>query len=401
MTISVRIVRILFVIISALVSGISFGNPVIDVDSLRSEIDKDIVDCDIVAVDSVDSVAIADSVAFANLPWYKQLWSNGFRIHDPRINYPAFPRFVLKIYDWGDKTFNSYDKDYVVGTGKNWKLTLNSYNWMESYMMLFYSSRLRDRLHIISDVHSDLGLNLSFMAVSIGYTAKVNNWFGDESNRTNINFNFTCSRFSANINVLSTSGGAHITHFGDYDIDGLNYDFDNIDHDAFSGEFYYFLNYSKYSQAAAYCYSKYQLKSSGSAIFGFAFNNQSVNLDFSDLPNDMRDYLPELAPSYRFKFADYAVIAGYGHNWVLSPRRWLANITMLPSIGYKHSYSGSSEGSKDMLAANLRMKFAFVYNHKALFASLNGRFDADLFFNKHYTFFNSTSSLSLIVGCRF
>ena len=148
MTISVRIVIILFVIISALVSGISFGNPVIDVDSLRSETYKDIVDYDIAAGDSVDSVAIADSVAFANLPWYKQLWSNGFRIHDPRINYPAFPRFVLKIYDWGDKTFNSYDKDYVVGTGKNWKLTLNSYNWMESYMMLFYSSRLRDRLHI-------------------------------------------------------------------------------------------------------------------------------------------------------------------------------------------------------------------------------------------------------------
>lgn len=399
MKISIRIVRTLFVILSALVSGVSYGLPVIGVDSLRSDVELNNIPRYEVAI--ADSAAIADSIAFANKPWYKQLFANGFRIHDPRINYPAFPRFVLKIYDWGDQTFNSYDEEYVVGTGKNWKLTLNSYNWMESYMMSFHSDRFKNRLGIISDIHSDLGLNLSFMAVSIGYTAKVNNWFGDDSNRTNLNFNFTCSRFSANISALSTSGGARITHFGDYDIDGFNYKFDNIEHKALSGELYYFLNYKKYSQAAAYCYSKYQLKSAGSAIFGFAFNNQRVNLDFSDLPKDMVEYLPELKSSYRFRFADYSVIAGYGHNWALSPRRWLANLTLLPAVGYRHSYSESSEGRKDMLAVNLRMKFSFVYNHKALFASLNGRFDGDLFFNSKYTFFNSTESVSLIVGCRF
>ena len=201
--------------------------------------------------------------------------------------------------------------------------------------------------------------------------------------------------------MLSTSGGAHITHFGQYDIGTLDYDFDNIDHNAFSGEIYYFLNNKKYSQAAAYCYSKYQLKSAGSAIFGFAFNNQKVNIDFTDLPISMKEYLPDIAPYYRFKFADYAAIAGYGHNWVLSPRRWLANLTVLPSIGYRHSYAGSSEGSKDMVAMNLKMRFSFVYNHKALFASLNGRFDGDWFFNKDYSFFNTMESLSLIVGCRF
>ena len=181
----------------------------------------------------------------------------------------------------------------------------------------------------------------------------------------------------------------------------MNYDFDNIDHKATTGEFYYFLNNKKYSQAAAYCYSKYQLKSAGSAILGFVFNSQSVNLDFSDLPKEMKDYLPNLDPIYRFKYADYSIIAGYGHNWALSPRRWLANLTVLPSLGYRHSYSGSSEGSKDMLALNFKMRFSFVYNHKALFASLNGKFDGDLFFNKSYSFFDSTESLSLIVGCRF
>ena len=53
--------------------------------------------------------------------WIKQLVDNGFKLHDPSINYPRFARFCLKVYDWGDRTFNSYDSTYVVSTGKNWK----------------------------------------------------------------------------------------------------------------------------------------------------------------------------------------------------------------------------------------------------------------------------------------
>lgn len=348
-----------------------------------------------------DVQSVEDSMRFSQLPWYKQVVETGFHIHDPRIDYPKFMRFLLKIYDWGDRTFNSYDPEYVVGTGKNWKAMLRSYNWMESYMMMF-SLHTSDMLHIRSELFSDLGVHLSFMAVSIGYTANFNNILGKNHDRSNFNFNFTSSRFSANIDVISTKGDTRITKFGRYDKNhDLNYKFNDINHDAVSGEFYYFFNHLKYSRAAAYCYSKYQLKSAGSAIVGFAFNSQTINMDFSSLPQDMKDYLPSLDDKYRFRFNDYAIIGGYGHNWVLYPRRWLINLTLIPSVGFRHSYSGSTEGSRNMVATNLRARFAVVYNHRALFASLNGRFDGNLFFNSKYTFFNSTESLSLIVGMRF
>ena len=71
-----------------------------------------------------------DSIEFSEMPWYKQVIKSGFHIHDPRINYPRFPRFLLNVYDWGDRTFNSYDPDYVVGSGKNWKVRLESYKLM-------------------------------------------------------------------------------------------------------------------------------------------------------------------------------------------------------------------------------------------------------------------------------
>lgn len=370
---------------------------VIPIDSIEQKIISEI---DTVR-STLDGKAIIDSAEFARMGWVKQLYETGFRIHDPRINYPRTMRFFLKVYDWGDKTFNSYDTAYVVGSGKNWKIMTKSYNWMESYMMMF-SIHTRDMLHIRSEIYNDLGFHLSFMAVSLGYTAKVNNWAGQTSNRSNFNFNFTCSRFSANIDILSTSGDTRITHFGQYhDGKTFNYKFNDINHKSFSGEAYYFLNHMKYSQAAAYCFSKYQLKSAGSAIIGFAFNNQRIRMNFSTLPSEMKEFLPSLENNYRFRYCDYGILAGYGHNWVLRPRKWLINLTAIPSVGFRHSYSDSSEGKKNMLAANMRARLALVYNHKALFASLGGRFDGHLFFNSRYAFFNSTESVSMIVGARF
>lgn len=345
---------------------------------------------------------MADSIAFAKLPWYRQLLANGFRIHDPHVNYPKFPRFILKVYDWGDRTFNSYDPSYVVGVGKNWKVTTKSFNWMESYMIMF-SPKTRDMLHIRSYPYIDFGAYISFMALSVGYTAKMNDLFsGGKENRSNLNFNFTCSRLYANLDITSTNGNTLITHFGDYkDKEVLPYKFNDIRHSTVSGEAFYIFNYRKYSQAAAYCFSKYQLNSAGSWLLGFSFNNQNIDIDFSNLPDDMKEYLPDLENRYHYRYTDYDVCGGYAYNWALKPRQWLANITLFPAVGYRHTYHNSTDNRRHMIATSLHARFSFVYNHRALFASLTGRFDGHLYFNRNYTFFNAIESISLIVGARF
>ena len=76
-----------------------------------------------------------DSIGQKQKNWVGQLFDNGFRLNDPSVNYPAFPRFCLKVYNWGDRTFNSYDPAYVVSTGKNWKAISKTYNWAESYLL--------------------------------------------------------------------------------------------------------------------------------------------------------------------------------------------------------------------------------------------------------------------------
>lgn len=332
--------------------------------------------------------------------WIEQLIDNGFRIHDPKIRYPKFPAFCLKVYDWGNRMFNTYDPQYVVGVGKNWKAMVKNYNWMTSYMMFFQKDHT---LHMRSEIFNDIGAYVSFMAVGIGYTAKVDNLIGHgKKTRENFNTSFTSSRFSASFNYWKTIGDMKITHFGHYNQGHhFAYSFDAVRLRSYSAEAYYFFNNKKYSQAAAYCYSKYQLKSAGSWMVGLAFNHQTLDMDFTALPQDMKDYLQSLDDIYRVRFNDYDVMAGYGHNWVPVPRRWVINLTVLPSVGYRYSYEDSSDGKRDMFSANLRALFSTVYNHRALFASVQARFDGHLYFNDKYTMFDSIESLSLNVGFRF
>ena len=332
------------------------------------------------------------------LEWVNQLVASGFHINDPSIKYPKFARWLLNVYNWGDKTFNSYDSDYVVGVGKNWKAKSKNDTWMRTYVMHFDDNSL---MHISSKVYEDMGFDVSFMAANLGYTFNVNSWMGDNTSRHRFDFSFTCSLFSASFSKQSVKGGAIIRKFGDYkEGSHLSYDFSDIDVDDTNLDIYYFFNHKKYSQAAAYCYSKYQLRSAGSWVIGFNYLRQRLYMDFNGLPADMLAALPAIQRQYDFNYKDYNVLCGYAHNWVLKPRVWLINLTVMPSVGYKHT-SQSSRSIRDMLSTNIEALGAVVYNHKWLFASLTGRFNGYINFGKSYTFFNSTQIMTASVGVRF
>lgn len=333
--------------------------------------------------------------------WVSQLIKTGFHINDPRINYPAFPRFALKVYNWGDRTFNHYESAFVESTGKNWKLQMKNEMWMRTYIM-----QLADHstIHITSRLYDDLGIHLSFMAVSVGYSFNLNSFMGDDTRRNRFDFNFTCSRFALNYWKQGVNGGAIIRKFGDYQGGHhLNYKFSDIDVDDSHLDLYYFFNNQQYSQAAAYCFSKYQLKSAGSWILGASYDRHNMRLDFSSLPPDMLEDLPNLQRDYHFRYSDYCILGGYAHNWVLSPRKWLINLTTLPFIGYKHTSvtEPTDRNIRNMISTNLTMMTSVVYNHRGLYTSLQGRFNGFVNMSNDLTFFNSNQMLTLTVGFRF
>ena len=333
--------------------------------------------------------------------WIKQLIDNGFRIHDERVCYPRFPRFCLNVYNWGDRTFNSYDTAYVVGTGKNWKLQGKSYNWMETSTITIPK---QSSVNMHSDLYSDAGFSLNFMAVSIGYMWNINKLFTDPTNRRTFNFDFTCSRFSLNYQSVSSTGGMIITQFGDYNNGQRNhYKFDDCSTDSKTLDVYWFFNHYRYSQAAAYSYSKYQLRNAGTPLVGFNFTEQHIKMNFNGMPAIMLEHSPLESNEYQSDYRSYCAMGGYSYNWVLKPRRWLINATGMVAVGYRQLISsGDERDSKSRVANNFKINVAAVYNHKALFAAFTARGMGYVNYNMgDLSHLNTIISFTAAVGMRF
>lgn len=340
-----------------------------------------------------------DSAEFARMPWTKQLYKSGFNINATGINYPKFPRFIVNVYNWADRFFNTFDPQYVTGTGKSWKLYFKSYNWIQNYGLYFHKDNYT---RVRSDMYNDIGAHLSYKAVSIGYMADVNRLAkGSKEKRKHFEIDFTCALFSANLNIAETKGGSKITHIGNQSLGKNKFDFNGNYEKTINFTAYYFFNNKRYSQGAAYNLSRYQYRSSGSPILGFNINHQRVDLDFGKLNDELNTHFPEGDLLYAFRYNSFNLAGGYGYNWVLRPRTWLINVTVLPMVGYMHSFEGTTEGKKDLFSASAQAMASVVYNHRSFFATLQGNIEGNFMFTRGYTFFNSLSSISLVAGVRF
>lgn len=340
-----------------------------------------------------------DSLPLLEGGWVKQLMAAKFDINDPRINYPKFPKFCVDAYNW----INTYDPSYVIDNGKNWKATLYSYNWNQSFNYVFDQfSRDLHGINIVTTPNSDVGVSIDYLAFGLSYAWNVNQWFtGNKSPRSTFNLSINCARFCLEYLYQESEGDAIIRRFGRYN-DGhkIAMSFDGISIKQTTVQGYYFLNNKRYSQAAAYAFSKYQLRSAGSAILGLSYGRRDINLDFSTLPFDMLEAMP-MPLKHHFQYDNYNLLFGYGYNVVLH-KKWLLNITGLPSIGYRHSYlQNYNHNTRQMMSTNVTARGALVFNHGPIFLSMNARSDAAFLFNTDYSFFNTVQTVNLIAGVLF
>lgn len=339
--------------------------------------------------------------------WVQQLWQTGFHINDPRISYPRFPKFCLKVYNWGDRVFNSYDPNYVVSTGKNWKVTVDALGSMQSYGYLF--NRLPGSLEtntvtMRSNIGYDLGVHINFMAVSIGYTWNMNKLADfHNSPRSTFSFSFTCARFAVELLNQQIEGNTYLSRFSTYN-DGrqIHIDLPNTRRNTFSINGFYFINHNHYSQAAAYCFSKYQKRSAGTWLVGARYAKQFVQIDFTELPPEVLAHKPAaLQLLNQFSFHNIEAQAGYAFNAVM-PHNWLFNITVLQALGYRRSIiERDSKSFSEQIAATIDGRLGFTYNHRAFFAHADVKANLSFLFNAGYSFLMSSQQAQILLGVRF
>lgn len=332
--------------------------------------------------------------------WWNLLKQHELSMSDTTVIWPKFLQFCVKVYNWGDKFFNSYDPEYVISTGKRWKVRIVSDNWLDTYAM-----KLPQGIHtnMSSDVYSNIGAYIQYMAVSVGSSYDLKKLFKrHEPSHKKYEFGFICALFNAELYYHENQGGVNIRKFGDFN-DGklIKEYFPGVSMYTLGFDAYYFFNHKKYSQGAAYNFAKYQLKSQGSFMLGVSLTNEKLTFDFSRLPDNLKDMLPSAdITKYYFHYNSYAILAGYGYNWVIAPRL-LFNATIMPSVGFSHYYEDSLEGDRYLLSLNVQGKMSLTYNLGNYYFGLLGNMRGHYYRQGKMMLFSSIENFSAYVGLRF
>lgn len=331
-----------------------------------------------------------------NRNWWHLFKKGKLSMSDPTVHWPKFLGFCVKVYNWGDRVFSSTNPEYVVGTGKKWRARIVNDNWANSYYMKInqkFNSIMSTPLHVL------LGASIQYMAVSYTYSLDMSHMCtGSPISYVKQEFGFNCARFSADAYYYSNTG-ANIRTFGEYK-GHLREPFSGVDMETFGVDAYYFFNGYKYSQGAAYNFSKIQKKSQGCLMAGFAYCNQNISLDFTELPANLVPYLDFDDLHYRFHYNDYNFLLGYGFNHVMG-QHWLYNITVIPGVGFNHCYEDSADGSVKLLSVSGRAMTSFTFNSGNWFAGIQGRIRGNWYHSKRVHFFNAVESIVLSGGIRF
>lgn len=369
---------------------------------------SDTVPGDVLAVDSVmlisgpepvDTLAVEKPVAEENRNWWYLLRKGKLDLKDTTVVYPKFVKFCVDVYNWGDRFFNTYDTDYVEGTGYRWKLRLINENWADSYNLRFKEDNVNIRM--LSALDANIGPYIQYMAVSVGYSFNMNTVFGGRKNdRSRFETNFTCALFNIDINYTRNTG-TYIRQFSGFDNDKfIRSDFPGVKATNLGVNIYYFINHKKYSQGAAYNFSRYQRKSAGSFIVGFTYTNLDINMDFSTLAEELKPLYPFPTFALHTHYYSYCALVGYGYNWVWHPK-WLFNVSVMPSIGANHCYEDSSDGSGTQFALNIHARSSLTFNHRRIYAGLIAKFTGNWYTSSNLSLFNAVEYFSFNFGFRF
>ncbi|MEF9924373.1 MAG: DUF4421 domain-containing protein [Muribaculaceae bacterium] len=322
-------------------------------------------------------------------------FSYGFKII--KLDSILGPRnIILRTYKWVDKAFNSYDSAYVAGTGKYFNFKIKNDNWIDTYTFGYTGNK-----HVVmnSDFSSHIGVSLGYRAVSIGYMMNVKNAFKKDSpSRKRADFSFTCSRVICSAYYSINEDAPRISKFGN--LSRLNYRFDDgLKTESYGLELIYIFNNRRFSQAASN-YSRIQKRSSGTLYGGVSIAAHDLKLDFSKLPQEMKNELPNDNYFYRFKYNDYSFIIGYGYNWVFA-KRWLLSASLTPMMGFKHCKEQSTEGERDLFSINASAKLSVVYNKSRYFAGLICQYNTYSYLSDDYSVTNSIGTFNICAGVRF
>ena len=354
-----------------------------------------------VGIDANALVAPIDSVVTKferEHDWFTLLKKGKLNLSDTTVRYPKFLNFCVNAYRWFDRTFNSYDPEWVVGTGKIGKVRLLSDNWLD-----IYDFRVAETpLVMTSRLYCNLGVQANYSILSVSYSHDINSLFGKEkSKHRKLGFTLTTARVVIDGYYWQNSGDAKIRRAGDM-LNGHYADvhFDGLSFRAVGIMGFYIFNNKRFSFAAPYDLSNYQVKSAGSWMTGLSGTFYDADFDFSKLPPAVQSHIGFPFDRYSLDYNSVNLLGGYSYNWKCN-RHLLFNSTTLPGVGVSFSFSDSTTGRKDLFSASIRQMLSLTYTNREFFVTGNGFFHGNMLPNGKLAFLSGIVNFQVSSGVRF
>lgn len=346
--------------------------------------------------DSINSTT--DSIHDKNY-WLQELKRGKLHLDDKSVHYPSVVSWTWNTIKRFNRLLNNFDTTYVKGTGKVFKITLKNNYWFDDFDYRFDNMKF----FFQSDMTVNLGAQLSLLGISGGYEVSTDRLKRRGVTSKKLELSFTCARFSIEYYRMLNMGAMTLTAIDN----GEKYHFDNftgLKRKTWGVNAYYFFNNRRYSQAAAYGFSKHQLRSAGSLLAGASVSHCNFTALYYYIPDIFKDEADDYDENYEesiFNYTDVNLNVGYAYNWSIS-RRLLFNVTALMYTGVKYAHrKSSSDGGKTFWALNGKVRLGFIYNYGRFFGGLHAYVDSHLFNTGPYRFNHNLYDFSLIAGIQF
>lgn len=236
----------------------------------------------------------------------------------------------------------------------------------------FATEKSEQSITIIPTSNNKLGVSFGWRWLSGSYNITLDKIQPD----FDMTLNLYCSRAGLELFYRKRSDGFKIRSIKGFNENGApltNYitDFDGLTTSQIGANAFYVFNYKKFSFPAAFSQSTIQRINAGSLILGLSYNEQKFDFDHTKIDTRIeRLMMPEL----QFKKVDYKDISinlGYSYNWVFA-KNFLANITVSPAVGYKHTSTTSNVNRSKEVMSNINFdlisRLALVYNNGKYYA---------------------------------
>lgn len=335
-----------------------------------------------------------------NMNWWYLLKHGRLKIDNPRVEWPRGIAWIVRAYNAVNRAVNSYDPDYIGPTGKSGKIRIVSDNWNDGY---FIDLDPKTRVILNSKPFYMAGINLSYLGIGFTYGLDLSNIIGNRTEKhTSHKFGLGTQMFQLDYKYNSSNDGSRIIKLTGVPKDvPLGRQFPGVIMKTWSLSGQYFVNNKRYSQGAAYSFSKRQKKSVGTLIVGASYSNADLHFDFSTLPKDILPYLDgQETLQYHFHYRNTALLMGYAYNLVLH-RNLLLNFTVLPGLGINHCYEDSQEKVRNMVAFSGHSGISLSYNYRRFFAGFDAKYDLLLYQTSRYSLLSTVLNFSISVGSRF